>query len=97
MHNIKSVLSGAEKLFFAMGYNRDPQDPETFKLETRNGEVDINLDTVTQVARDCLLARMESIILQDIHNGVAAQFPLGLDELLEFRRDHIGSPETAVR
>ena len=35
MHNIKSVLSGAEKLFFAMGYNRDPQDPETFKLETR--------------------------------------------------------------
>ena len=55
------------------------------------------MDTVTQVARDCLLARMESIILQDIHNGVAAQFPLGLDELLEFRRDHIGSPETAVR
>ena len=28
---------------------------------------------------------------------MAAQFPLGLDELLEFRRDHIGSPETAVR
>ena len=25
------------------------------------------------------------------------QFPLSLEELMEFRRDHIGTPEDAVR
>ena len=34
MHNIKSVLSGAEKLFFDMGYTRDDADPEILKLQT---------------------------------------------------------------
>jgi len=98
MHNIKSVLSGAEKLFFAMGYTRDAADPETFKLETtRTNEVNVNRDTLTTVARDCLLARMESIILQEIYSGVILQFPLSLEELFEFRRDHIGTPETAIR
>ena len=30
----------------------------------RSGDPVVNLDAVTQVARDCLLARMEAIILQ---------------------------------
>ena len=30
----------------------------------RAGDVSVNLDAVTQVARDCLLARMEAVILQ---------------------------------
>ena len=34
MHNIKSVLSGAEKLFFDMGYARDDSNPEILKLKT---------------------------------------------------------------
>ena len=34
MHNIKSVLSGAEKLFFDMGYSRDDSNPEILKLKT---------------------------------------------------------------
>jgi len=98
MHNIKSVLSGAEKLFFDMGYTRDDADPEILKLQTnRAGDVAVNLDKVTQVARDCLLARMEAIILQEIYAGVVPQFPLSLEELMEFRRDHIGTPEDAVR
>ena len=33
-------------------------------LDIRAGDVAVNLDKVTQVARDCLLARMEAIILQ---------------------------------
>ena len=37
----------------------------SFKLSYfSEGENLVNLDNVTQVARDCLLARMEAIILQ---------------------------------
>jgi len=96
-HNIKSALSGAENLFLSMGYIRDPSDADVFKLPTNRSDTPVDLDAVTKVARDCLLARMEAIILQMIHIGVASQFALGLDELMEFRRDHIGSPEDAIR
>ncbi len=40
-------------------------DIACFKLSYfSEGENLVNLDNVTQVARDCLLARMEAIILQ---------------------------------
>jgi len=97
-HNIKSVLSGADKLFFNMGYTKDSQDPELFVLPlTSAGENCVNLDCVTQVARDCLLAKMEALILQEIYVGVTCQFELSFEELLEYRRDHIGTPEDATR
>jgi len=35
MLKIKSVLSGAEKLLFDMGYARDDSNPEILKLKTR--------------------------------------------------------------
>jgi hypothetical protein len=33
MHNVKSSLSGAEKLFFDMGYIRATYDPEILELD----------------------------------------------------------------
>ena len=36
--------------------------------DLRAGDVAVNLDKVTQVARDCLLARMEAIILQVVNS-----------------------------
>jgi len=33
VHNVKSSLSGAEKLFFDMGYIRSNADPEILELK----------------------------------------------------------------
>ncbi len=33
MHNVKSSLSGADKLFFDMGYTRAPDDREVLILD----------------------------------------------------------------
>merc|ERR1711860_405113 len=57
----------------------------------------VELDKVTIVARDCLLAYVECQIIVTILQGVTAQFPCRWDEILEFRRTHIGSPEQATR
>jgi hypothetical protein len=35
--------------------------------------------------------------LQEIYAGVVTHFPITMEELLEFRRDYVGTPEDAVR
>ena len=63
-------------------------------------ELMVRVDSVTGVARDCLLACVECGLLAEIQAGVAAQFPgpaTQLEEVLEFRKDHIGSVDICVR
>ena len=43
----------------------------------------------------CLIVTLQIVV--SILQGVSAQFPCRWDEILEFRRNHIGSPEQATR
>jgi len=92
--DIESVLIGADSLFFEMGYTKDNQNPNLWVLPFNSA---VKSDCVIQVARDCLLAKMEAVILQEIYVGVTCQFELSFEELLQYRRDHVGSPEEATR
>ncbi|TRY62030.1 hypothetical protein TCAL_09093 [Tigriopus californicus] len=89
-HNIESALSGAERLFTLMGYRATGQ--KSLSLE---GPVE--QDAVTKVARDCILAYMECQIIVSIVQGVSAQFPCSCEEAMNFRREHISTPEQAIR
>ncbi len=47
-----------------------------------------------------LLTLMIGVIagVQEIHSGVVAStFPITMEELIEFRRDYVGTPEDAIR
>eukprot|EP00092_Neocalanus_flemingeri_P024518 GFUD01026590.1.p1 GENE.GFUD01026590.1~~GFUD01026590.1.p1 ORF type:complete len:682 (+),score=221.10 GFUD01026590.1:171-2216(+) len=97
-HSVETALSGPEKLFLEMGYSVNPAQAQVLCLaQPRVGEHPVNIDLVTSVARDCVLACVECQLLADIHSGVVTQFPITLDEVVEFRRDHIGSVEVCVR
>ena len=95
---METALSGPEKLFLEMGYSASTAQAQVLCLpQPRVGEHPVNTDLVTSVARDCVLACVECQLLADIHSGVVTQFPITLDEVVEFRRDHIGSVEVCVR
>ena len=89
-HTVESSLYCAERVFLQMGYR--PSGHDSLILE---GAVD--QDKATTVARDCILAHVECQIVVSIMQGVSAQHPCTWEEVLDFRRDHIGSPEQAVR
>jgi len=95
-HNVQSSLSGAETLFYDMGY-RDVGGDCLELAPGAAGTSPVNNDLATSVARDCILACVECKILADIHSGVTRNFPVQLEEVLEFRRDHIGTVEKAVQ
>jgi len=91
-------LFGPEKLFLEMGYSASTAQAQVLCLpQPRVGEHPVNTDLVTSVARDCVLACVECQLLADIHSGIVTQFPITLEEVVEFRRDHIGSVEVCVR
>jgi len=99
-HQVEGSLSGAEKMFHQMGYVSTGQ--ETMAMNgglsgSGVGGAPIDQDKVTTVARDCLLAYVECQIAVSIMQGVSAQFPCTWEEVLDFRRDHVGPPEQAVR
>jgi len=97
-HSVETALFGPEKLFLEMGYSATPGQAQVLGLpQPRVGEHPVNIDMVTSVARDCVLACVECQLLADIHSGVVTQFPINLEEVVEFRRDHIGSIEVCVR
>jgi len=89
-HQVESALNSPERLFHLMGYVSSGQQSMVL-------EGPVELDKVTVVARDCLLAFVECQIIVTILQGVTAQFPCRWDEVLEFRRSHIGTPEQATR
>jgi len=97
-HSVETALFGPEKLFLDMGYSASQGQAQVLCLaQPRVGETPVNTDMVTSVARDCVLACVECQLLADIHSGVVTQFPITLDEVVDFRRDHIGSVEVCVR
>ena len=61
------------------------------------GQHPVNMNMVTSVARDCLLACVECRLLADVHDVVSAKFPTTAEEVIELRRDHIGSIEVCSR
>ena len=64
----------------------------------RDGHHPVNIDAVTCVARDCVLACVECSLLAEIQTGVSGSgLPVELAEVAEFRRDHIGPVDQAVR
>ena len=94
------VLFGAEKMLVAMGYQPVPgREAEVLSLAPAAvGQHPVNIDMVTSVARDCLLAGVECRLLAEVHAAVSAQFPTTTaEEVIEFRRDHIGSTEVCSR
>ncbi|XP_050509665.1 protein tamozhennic [Diabrotica virgifera virgifera] len=85
-HQVEANLVGAEKMFEAMGYRYfgdgllildDPISP----------------DRITAVSRDCLIAYVECQILKAIWEEVGKTFKISWLEVVEFRRNHICSPE----
>jgi len=96
-HRVETALFGAEKMFMDMGYSPSPGQAQVLSLAPRVGEHPVNIDMVTSVARDCLLALVECHILAEVYNTVSAQFPTVLEEVINFRRDHIGSIDTCIR
>jgi len=97
-HSVETALFGAEKMFLDMGYSANSGQAQVLCLaQPRVGQHPVNIDMVTSVARDCVLACVECHLLAEIHNNVSAQFPTLLEEVIEFRREHIGSVEVCVR
>ena len=85
-------------MFLDMGYNWNLNHKEDLSLPVpRPGEHPVNIDMVTSVARDCVLACVECHLLSEVFNNVSAQFPTALEEVIDFRRDHIGSVDVCVR
>ena len=96
-HSVETALFGGEKMFLDMGYTAGTQAQVISLGPARPGQHPVNTDLVTSVARDCVLACVECGILAEIHGALANQFPTMLEEVIEFRRDHIGSVEVCVR
>ena len=95
---METALFGAEKMFMDMGYSPSPGQAQVLSLaQPRVGEHPVNIDMVTSVARDCVLACVECHLLAEVHNTVSAQFPTVLEEVIDFRRDHIGSIDVCTR
>ncbi len=91
-HNIASALYGADRVFHQMGYLAGGQ--QVLALEPGQ---QVDQDRVVTVARDCILAYVECQIAVGVMQGVNAQYPCSWSEVLNFRRDHVGTPEQAVR
>ena len=80
-----------------MGYSPGSQAQVMSLPPARPGYHPVNTDLVTTVARDCVLACVECGLLAEIHAAISVQFPTSMEEVIEFRRDHIGSAEVCVR
>nr|CAD7454700.1 unnamed protein product [Timema tahoe] len=89
-HEIDSNLVGAERMLMAMGYKLTSQ--MTMMLE---GPIDP--DRVSNVSRDSLVAFVECQMLKSIWEEISSRFNCSWLEVLEFRENHICSPELAVR
>jgi len=99
--SIQDGLSGADKLFLEMGFALTSTVGVLELPPPRNGQHPVNIDAVTSVARDCLLAYVECSLIAQIQTRVSAEgFSLysgaELVKLVEFRRDNIGAVDKAV-
>ncbi|XP_069682149.1 protein tamozhennic isoform X1 [Periplaneta americana] len=89
-HEIEANLSGAELMLEAMGYKHTGQT--TMVLD---GPIDP--DRVSNVSRDSLMAFVECQLLKNIWEEVSYRFNCSWLEVLEFRENHVGTPENAAK
>lgn len=89
-HEVDANLIGAELMFELMGYRH-----------TGLGELilegPIDPDKVSSVSRDSIVAFVECQILKQIWESVSQNFTISWLEVLEFRENHVGTPEQAIR
>lgn len=88
-HQVEANLIGAEKLFEAMGYRYYGEGLLVL-------EDPICPDRVTAVSRDCLIAFVECQILKAIWEEVCTSFKISWLEVLDFRKNHICTPEECM-
>jgi len=96
--SVDSALIGAKKMFLDMGYRADPTMPHTISFtQPKDGQNPVDIDLVTLVARDCLLASVECNMLAEIRFLVGAQLPITLKEVIQFRREFMGSVDECAQ
>ncbi|XP_015179595.1 PREDICTED: uncharacterized protein LOC107068067 isoform X1 [Polistes dominula] len=89
-HEVQANLIGGELMFEQMGYKHAAR--EVLVLE---GPIDP--DKVTNVSRDAIVAFVECQILKQIWECVSKNYTVSWLEVLEFRENHVGTPEQAIR
>lgn len=89
-HEVEANLIGAEMMFELMGYKHTG-----LGVLTLEGPIDP--DKVSFVSRDAIVASVECQILKEIWEGVSKNFTITWLEILEFRENHVGTPEQAIR
>ncbi|XP_015114892.1 uncharacterized protein LOC107039657 [Diachasma alloeum] len=89
-HEIEANLIGAELMFELMGYKHTG-------LGTLTLEGPIDPDRVSSVSRDAIVAFVECQILKQIWEAISKNFKISWLEVLEFRENQVGTPDTAIR
>ncbi|KAK1124343.1 hypothetical protein K0M31_006711 [Melipona bicolor] len=89
-HEVEANLIGAELMFEQMGYKHTG-----LGVLTLEGPIDP--DKVSSVSRDAIVAFVECQILKQIWENVSQNYSISWLEVLEFRENHVGTPEQAIR
>ncbi|KYN40724.1 Protein tamozhennic [Trachymyrmex septentrionalis] len=89
-HEVEANLIGAELMFEQMGYKHTG-----LGILTLEGPIDP--DKVSNVSRDAIVAFVECQILKQIWESVSQKYTISWLEVLEFRENHVGTPEQAIR
>lgn len=89
-HEVEANLIGAELMFEQMGYKHTG-----LGVLTLEGPIDP--DKVSNVSRDAIVAFVECQILKQIWESVSQKYTISWLEVLEFRENHVGTPEQAIR
>ncbi|KMQ96655.1 protein tamozhennic [Lasius niger] len=89
-HEVEANLIGAELMFEQMGYKHTG-----LGVLTLDGPIDP--DKVSNVSRDAIVAFVECQILKQIWESVSQNYTISWLEVLEFRENHVGTPEQAIR
>ncbi|XP_012253280.2 protein tamozhennic [Athalia rosae] len=89
-HEVDANIIGGEWMFEVMGYR-------LAGLRELTLEGPIDPDKVSNVSRDAIVAFVECQILKQIWESVSQNFTISWLEVLEFRENHVGTPEQAIR
>ncbi|XP_076234113.1 PUB and ZnF_RBZ domain-containing protein tamozhennic isoform X2 [Calliopsis andreniformis] len=89
-YEVEANLIGAELMFEQMGYKHTG-----LGVLTLEGPIDP--DKVSSVSRDAIVAFVECQILKQIWENVSQNCSVSWLEVLEFRENHVGTPEQAIR
>jgi len=91
-YQIAQQLVGAEEILRQMGYSLD----EEFDRLVVQGMLDY--DRIVLVSRDCLLAKVESQILAEIHTALSVSLRMcSWADIFEYRDQYVGTVSHCVR